>query len=93
MQMPSFEEFKATSLAAGYDEVLVREWQANQEIASHEHPFAVTALVVKGEMWLTLDGQTRHLLPGDRFEVGLRTKHAERYGPQGTTFWVARKNG
>jgi mannose-6-phosphate isomerase-like protein (cupin superfamily) len=93
MQMPSFEEFKATSLAAGYDEVLVREWQANQEIASHDHPFAVTALVVKGEMWLTLDGQTRHLLPGDRFEVGLRTQHAERYGPQGTTFWVARKNG
>ncbi|MEK9720366.1 MAG: AraC family transcriptional regulator [Quisquiliibacterium sp.] len=93
MQIPTFEEFKAQSLANGYDEVLVRQWSANQELALHDHPFAVTALVIEGEMWLTKEGQTQHLLPGDRFDVGLRVKHAERYGPQGTTFWAARKHG
>ena len=30
------------------------------------------------------------LKPGDRFELDREVPHAERYGPEGTTFWVAR---
>lgn len=44
-----------------------------------------------GEMWLTVEGSTRHLLPGDRFELAAGVLHAERYGPQGATYWVARR--
>jgi quercetin dioxygenase-like cupin family protein len=43
-------------------------------------------------MWLTVGGETQHLVPGDRFDIPAGTPHAERYGPQGTTYWVARRN-
>jgi hypothetical protein len=49
-------------------------------VETHEHPFAVKAIVVAGEMWLTHDGATRHLRPGDRFELAAAAPHAERYG-------------
>jgi len=41
-------------------------------------------------MWLTVDGVTQHLQPGDRFDLPAGRPHAERYGPQGATYWVAR---
>jgi quercetin dioxygenase-like cupin family protein len=57
---------------------------------THSHDFAVEALVVQGEMWLTLNGQTQHLKPGDRFNRARDVSHAERYGSQGATYGVAR---
>ncbi len=90
--MPTFEEFTDAAKRQGADEVLVREWAANMETPLHDHPFDTRAMVVRGEFWLTVDGQTRHLRPGDTFEVDRGTRHAERYGPQGATFWAARKN-
>jgi quercetin dioxygenase-like cupin family protein len=52
----------------------------------------VQALVVRGEFWLTVGEQTRHLRAGDAFELQRGIPHAERYGPQGATYWVARRN-
>jgi gentisate 1,2-dioxygenase len=85
-----FTEFEAAERARGCTEVLARSWEPNTVIAEHTHPFTARALVVQGEMWLTVDGATQHLAAGDRFEVPKGTPHAERYGPQGATYWVAR---
>ena len=30
--------------------------------------------------------------PGDTFELEAEVPHAERYGPEGATYWVARRN-
>jgi len=87
-----FEEFKATQLAQGFDEVLERQWAPNTVLADHTHPFAVEALVVQGELWLSCGDDTRHLQAGDRFELAAGVPHAERYGEQGATYWVARRN-
>jgi mannose-6-phosphate isomerase-like protein (cupin superfamily) len=89
---PNFENFAAEHRAAGFDEVLERRWQPNTVIDTHTHPFAVQALVVQGEMWLTVGERTRHLRPGDRFELEANVPHAERYGAEGTTYWAARRN-
>jgi quercetin dioxygenase-like cupin family protein len=43
-------------------------------------------------MWLTVGDQTQHLKAGDRFTLDRDVPHAERYGAQGATYWVARKN-
>ena len=61
-------------------------------IESHTHPFAVKALVVQGEMWLTVGDDARHLRPGDTFALERDERHAERYGNDGATYWVARRN-
>jgi mannose-6-phosphate isomerase-like protein (cupin superfamily) len=88
----NFAAFKATALAQGFDEVLERKWDPDLVLESHTHPFAAQALVVQGEMWLSCGGQTRHLRPGDTFELAREVPHAERYGAQGATYWVARRN-
>lgn len=92
MNLPSFDEFQEKSLAAGFDEVLEREWAPHTVLDTHTHPFAVNAVVTRGEMWLTVHGQTQHLLPGSRFTLERDVPHDERYGPEGAAYWVARKN-
>ena len=43
-------------------------------------------------MWLTVGEATRHLLPGDEFELAAAAEHAERYGHTGAAYWLARRN-
>jgi quercetin dioxygenase-like cupin family protein len=88
----TFDLFEATARADGFDEVLVREWSPALVLEEHRHPFAVKALVTRGEVWLTESGRTRHLRAGDSFELARDVPHAERYGDEGATFWVARRH-
>ena len=57
-----------------------------------EHIVDLDGVGVQGEMWLTCGDRTRHLRPGDRFELARDVPHAERYGTEGATYWVARRN-
>ncbi len=88
----AFEDHQAQALGEGYDEVLIRSWPADLQIDIHTHAFALKARVVSGDMWLTVGAQTRHLLPGDEFELAADIPHAERYGNHGASYWVARRN-
>lgn len=92
MALPSFDEFAARQRAIGFDEVLERPWAAGTVLPTHSHPFDASALVVQGRMWLTVAGHTRELGPGDRFELSRDVPHDERYGPEGATYWVARRS-
>jgi len=42
-------------------------------------------------MWLTVGSTVRHLVPGDTFTLDREVPHAERYGEEGATYWVARR--
>lgn len=88
----TFEAYAAAAHALGFDEVLERVWPAGTVLDTHTHPFAVQARVVQGELWLTVGEQTRHLSAGDEFELDRDVPHAERYGSEGATYWVARRN-
>jgi hypothetical protein len=92
MNSSSFEAFTTDAHRAGFDETLVREFAPDQVLGTHAPPFDVEVVVTRGEMWLTFDGTTRHLLPGGTFAIGRDTPHDERYGAEGCTFWVARRN-
>ncbi len=91
MQLPTREEFTARALAAGFDEVVERQWPPSAVVPLHTHPFAVEAIVVQGEMWLDIGESSRHLRVGDRFALARDIPHAERYGSAGATYWVARR--
>jgi mannose-6-phosphate isomerase-like protein (cupin superfamily) len=93
MNAVNFREFEADALAQGFDEVIERRWDPGLTLDTHAHPFALKALVVAGEMWLTVDNQTRHLRVGDSFALERNVPHAERYGAEGATYWVARRHG
>jgi quercetin dioxygenase-like cupin family protein len=89
----TFEEFEAKARNAGFDEALARDWEPNSLVETHSHPFEAHATVTQGEMWLIREGgETQHLLAGDGFVLARGTPHSERYGPEGATYWVARRN-
>ena len=92
MPDPDFGAFEAEALAEGFDEVLERVWAPGTLLAEHTHPFAVKAVLVQGEMHLEVGAETQHLRPGDRFSLPAGLPHAERYGPEGAIYWVARRN-
>ena len=64
MQQTTFAEFETAALARGFDQVLERQWAPLTVLDTHTHPFSVQALVVGGEMWLTVGDDTRHLACG-----------------------------
>lgn len=92
MTSPTFMDFQEAALREGFDEVAERVWAADTIVPEHRHDFAVHARVVQGEMWLTCADSTLHLKPGDRFALERGQPHAERYGAEGATYWVARRN-
>ena len=93
MSQLDFETFRSQALSNGFDEVLERRWDPNVMVDRHSHPFALKAVVVQGEMWLTVGASTRHLVPGDEFELDRNELHSEKYGEEGATYWVARRGG
>jgi hypothetical protein len=93
----NFETFQQQALDEGFDEVLERTWEPNTVLETHTHPFAVKARVTAGQLWLSCTGvdgtpQKRYLTPGDEFSLAAGEPHAEQYGPEGASYWVARKN-
>jgi quercetin dioxygenase-like cupin family protein len=93
MNRVSFEAFAAQARAQGFDVVVERKWAPSLVLDSHTHPFSVRALVVEGEMWLTVGNEERHLRPGDEFAIDREVAHSERYGAEGATYWAARRHG
>ena len=91
-ESPTYAAFESQAHELGFDEVLVREWAPGQVVGTHTHPFDVSALVTRGEVWLECGGSVRHIGAGERFELNAEAPHAERYGAEGATFWVARRN-
>lgn len=89
----SFDEFRTLALAAGCDEAIERQWPPGALVDTHTHPFGAEAIVVQGEMWLTEGDRTRHLTRGGTFRLAAGVPHAERYGVEGATYWVGRRNG
>ena len=58
-----------------FREVLERKWAPGAVGAEHSHPFDADALVVQGEMWLTVDDVVRHLRSGDTFALNANVVH------------------
>jgi hypothetical protein len=92
MTTPTFEAFCDQAMSEGFDEMIVREWAPDLQLATHTHPFDVSAYVAQGEYWLTVGQEVQHLKAGDTFRLKRDVPHAELYGPQGATVWVARAN-
>ncbi|MFZ4651765.1 MAG: cupin domain-containing protein [Rubrivivax sp.] len=92
MDPQGFEQYSQDARQRGYDEVLVREWQPGQATGEHTHPFDARVMVVRGEVTLQVGGQARRYGPGELFELVRDTPHTEQYGPQGATFWTARRH-
>jgi quercetin dioxygenase-like cupin family protein len=90
--MPDFAAFEVEARAAGFDEVLEKHWDPGQSLDTHTHAFGVRLRVVRGDLSLRCGGETTALRAGDEFSLAAGLPHAERYGPEGATLWIARRH-
>ncbi len=60
--------------------------------AEHEHPFDVCALVLDGEIALTVDGVETRYRSGEVFTMAAGCAHAEKIGSAGVRYIVGRRH-
>lgn len=61
-------------------------------VGEHAHPFDVRALVLNGEITLTVEGENHAYREGDIFVVPAGHRHAESVGPAGADYLVGRRS-
>ena len=83
--------FEARLRAEGFPEIRVNEMQAGCHNPEHSHPFHVLALVLEGDITLTVRGEARTYRAGDEFSMKAGCAHVEDIGAQGVKYLVGRR--
>jgi ethanolamine utilization protein EutQ (cupin superfamily) len=83
--------FSAALMQDGYNEISTKSQPALMENGAHSHPFDVRALMLEGELTLGFDGKTEVYRAGDVFTMQAGCQHTEKFGPQGATYLVGRR--
>jgi quercetin dioxygenase-like cupin family protein len=84
------EHFEAALRREGFD-IARRTLAAGTLVAEHAHPFDVRALVLNGEITLTVDGEDYAYREGDIFVMPAGHRHMETIGPAGVEYLVGRR--
>ena len=83
--------FESRLRAEGYPEIRTNQLEPNRHNAEHSHPFDVLALVLEGDITLTVDGAARTYRVGDEFQMKAGCRHVEDAGAQGVRYLVGRR--
>lgn len=86
------DDFQTALRADGFADVDTRSLPPSQVNPQHAHPFAVRALVLEGEITLTVDGEARLYRSGDVFTMAAGCEHAEQVGASGVSYLVGRRH-
>ena len=86
------EHFEAALRRDGFDDVQRRKLPAGTVVAEHAHQFDVRALVLNGEITLTVEGIEYAYREGDVFVLPAGHRHAESVGPAGVDYLVGRRH-
>jgi quercetin dioxygenase-like cupin family protein len=86
------EQFEASLRQDGFTEVDTRSLPPGQAVPEHAHAFEVRALVLEGEITLTVDGRATAYRAGDVFTMAGGRRHAEAVGAAGVRYLVGRRH-
>jgi len=86
------ETFESELRRDGFAEIDTRSMPPGQVNPLHTHPFAVKAMVLDGEITLTVDGVARVYRNGDVFTMAPGCEHAEQVGRAGVSYLVGRRH-
>ena len=84
------EQFESTLRRDGFA-VERRSMPPLTVVAEHAHAFDVRALVLNGEITLTVEGEEYAYREGDIFVLPAGHRHAESVGPAGVDYLVGRR--
>jgi quercetin dioxygenase-like cupin family protein len=85
------DAFEARLRTERYPEIRETELAPNCRNTEHSHPFDVLALVLQGEITLTVAGAARTYRSGDEFSMPAGCSHVEDVGPEGVRYLVGRR--
>jgi len=68
------------------------EREANASLGIHTHPFEAKALIIQGQIDITVDGIKTRYRAGDMFHLPKDQEHSESYGPNGVQYLAGRKD-
>ena len=75
-KLPEFEgRFEAFKLEASNCDVLFASYPAETVIDPHSHETENVGVITRGELLLTMDGETRRIAAGDWYHVPARKEH------------------
>jgi len=83
--------FESALRRDGFD-VERRSLPPQTRVAEHAHPYDVRALVLNGEITLTVEGVEYAYREGDVFVLPAGHRHAEAVGPAGVDYLVGRRS-
>lgn len=83
--------FEARLKTEGYPEVRTNGYEPNRHNPEHSHPFDVLALVLEGDITLTIGGKARTYRAGEEFSMQAGCPHVEDIGPAGVRYLVGRR--
>jgi quercetin dioxygenase-like cupin family protein len=82
--------FEAALARDGFTEVTERALPPGQATPEHAHAFGVRALVLEGDITLTVDGRATTYRAGEVFTMDPNRPHAEAIGPEGVRYVAGR---
>lgn len=85
------DDFTRTLREQGFQEFVEVVREPNGGLGLHSHPFESKALILDGEIRITVDGTATTYQPGDTFQLGHSQEHLESYGPEGVRYLVGRR--
>jgi quercetin dioxygenase-like cupin family protein len=76
----------------GFPTPVMVEREANSSLDVHTHPFEAKALIISGQIDITVDGIKTSYRSGNIFHLRKNQEHSESYGPSGVTYLAGRKD-
>ena len=86
--MKDLDELKKQLKEEGYKEIY--EWTdaPNYEYLPHKHETETTLMVLKGDITVTIEGNTKKYVSGERVTVPAQKKHYAKVGSKGASYLV-----
>lgn len=85
------DQFAQTLLQEGFEPAITLTREPGGMLDDHTHPFEAKALILAGEIGITVAGAEQVYRAGDVFHLPAATLHSEWYGPTGVRYLVGRK--
>jgi quercetin dioxygenase-like cupin family protein len=86
------QEFESSLREDGFAEVLTRQQPPGYFLGDHRHAFDARALIIDGDITLTVNGAARIYPQRTVFELPAGTLHQEQAGPVGVTYSISKSS-
>lgn len=84
-------EFEATLKAENYAETVNISKEVGYHMGEHTHAFDAYALILRGDITLTVNGVVTTYKAGETFKLAANTPHEESAIPHGVNYLVGRR--